>query len=202
MKKNPAVVSAMIAIVSSVLAAGGAQATLSVPKVSLSVRSLDLSRAPTIEELMAAGQLGGQLYPTASVQDEARAAADNLSFGTAIEKWNRHEYREAVELFREHVRDFPDSPWAAEAVLHIGCDAYYNGGYAVADESFQGIIDTHGVSTHEGARLLVDKARLRLANLRVAQNRIKDAKDLFRDLKKDRAWLAGAHVCLPIGYSG
>lgn len=184
MKRTGFVLSALISCACSVFAADGAGAALSVPKVALSVKSLDLSRVPTTKELMAAGQLGGQLYPTADVKGGQSADADNHSFGAAIEKWNRHEYREAVVLFREHLLAFPDSPWAAEAVLHIGCDAYYNGRYAEADESFRGIIESLGGSPHEGARLLIDKARLRLANLRVAQNRFKEASALFRDLKK------------------
>ncbi|MCI5159748.1 MAG: hypothetical protein D3906_15235, partial [Candidatus Electrothrix sp. AUS1_2] len=38
------------------------------PDVPLSTKPLDLSRTPTTEELMAAGQLGGQLFPTADIE--------------------------------------------------------------------------------------------------------------------------------------
>ncbi|MEW6419962.1 MAG: hypothetical protein AB1480_17915 [Nitrospirota bacterium] len=38
-----------------------------IPNVLPSVKSLDLSGPPSTEEIMAAGQLGGQLYPTAAV---------------------------------------------------------------------------------------------------------------------------------------
>jgi YD repeat-containing protein len=75
---------------------------------------------------MAAGQLGGPLFPTHKVADSRREEAARLDFGKAIEEWNRHQYPKAVAMFRKHVADFPDSPWAAEAELHIGCDANGN----------------------------------------------------------------------------
>jgi hypothetical protein len=49
---------------------------------------------------MAAGQLGGTLHPTHLLPDKARELAANASFGQAIQSWNKHEYKEAVELFR------------------------------------------------------------------------------------------------------
>ena len=41
-----------------------------IPKILPSLKSLDLTRPPTNEELMAAGQLGGQLYPTHEIDDK------------------------------------------------------------------------------------------------------------------------------------
>jgi hypothetical protein len=112
-----------------------------IPKVLPSLKPLDLTRPPTNEEIMAAGQLGGQLYPTHEVEDKEKEKKINLSFGGAIDAWNRHEYKKAVTLFKKHLEDYPDSPWASEAVLHIGCDAQYNGRYTDAEESFRWIIE-------------------------------------------------------------
>ena len=53
-------------------------------KVRLTVKPLDLSASPTTEEIMAAGQLGGELYPTHEVQDKYEAKKMNLSFAFAI----------------------------------------------------------------------------------------------------------------------
>ena len=78
----------------------------------VSVKPLDLSRAPTTEELMAAGQLGGVLFPTHELQDKRREESARLDFGQAIEAWNKHEYPKAIQLFNKHVEKFPDSPWA------------------------------------------------------------------------------------------
>jgi TolA-binding protein len=92
---------------------------------------------------MAAGQLGGALFPTHELKDQQREAAARLDFGRAIEEWNQHEYPKAVAMFRKHVKDFPDSPWAAEAELHVGCDATYNGRYTEAQTIFQKLIAEH-----------------------------------------------------------
>src|ERR1039458_2840159 len=107
---------------------------------SISLKALDLSRVPTAEELAAAGQLGGALYPTRELKDATREHAARLDFGRAIEEWNKHEYPKAVEMFRKHIKELPDSPWAAEAELHIGCDATYNGRYTEAESIFRKLI--------------------------------------------------------------
>lgn len=85
-----------------------------IPQVALSVTPLDLTRPPTREEIMAAGQLGGQLYPTHEISDQKREEVINLSFGEAIQEWNRHEYKKAITMFRKHMEEYPDSPWVSE----------------------------------------------------------------------------------------
>ncbi|MBI4847383.1 MAG: hypothetical protein HY808_02220 [Nitrospirae bacterium] len=156
---------------------------------------------------MAAGQLGGQLYPTDDIQlDEggllqstmaangnavavkeklARNKTINLSFGQAIQEWNKHNYKEAIKMFKKHVQDYPDSPWASEAVLHTGCDATYNGRYTEAEESFNWILNQNKGKDHEGAKLLMNKAKSRLGILKVYQNNFKEAKRIFSELKKE-----------------
>ena len=173
----------------------------SLPRVRLSVLPLDLSRAPSTEEIMAAGQLGGQLYPTEDIDlgrsptMKAMAAftpsdtkkiernkAINLSFGEAIQKWNKHEYAEAVMLFKKHAEQYPDSPWASEAVLHVGCDATYHGRFSEAEESFNWILEKNRGKTHDGAKKLINKTKLRQASLKVFQNNFDEARGLFGEL--------------------
>ncbi|MFH1335483.1 MAG: cysteine peptidase family C39 domain-containing protein, partial [Candidatus Zixiibacteriota bacterium] len=161
------------------------EAESGIPAVSLSVKPLDLTNAPTVEEIMAAGQLGGQLYPTHELKDKDREKKVNLSFGEAIQEWNKHEYKKAIELFKKHLQEYPDSPWASEAVLHIGCDAYYNGRHTEAEESFNWILDKNKGKAHEGAKALVNKARSRLAILKVYQNNFKEATEHFATLRKE-----------------
>uniref|UniRef100_UPI004056DD9B RHS repeat-associated core domain-containing protein n=1 Tax=Candidatus Electronema sp. TaxID=2698783 RepID=UPI004056DD9B len=179
-------------------------AASSLQSVPLTTKPLDLSRTPTTEELMAAGQLGGQLYPTADLpltaeelpktQKITQAAAEkqlaknqavNLSFGKAIQLWNQHEYKRAVILFKEHVQQYPDSPWAAESALHVGCDAIYNGRYQEADEQLNWIVGRFAKSSHAGAKQLVAKAKLRLANLKVLQNNFPEAAKHYSTLVKE-----------------
>ncbi|GJQ58205.1 MAG: hypothetical protein D8M57_03055 [Candidatus Scalindua sp. AMX11] len=182
----------------------GAVTSAKPPKIAdvrPNVRPLDLSRPPTTEELMAAGQLGGLLYPTydinsrdltktpladGKIQEVAKRIDEmNLSFGKAIQEWNRHNYKKAVTMFRQHVADYPESPWASEAILHVGCDARYNGRYSEAEESFRQIIESNRDNDYVGAQMLKNKARLRLGVLKVVQNNFKDAEWQFSGLKTD-----------------
>ena len=158
---------------------------LKIPKVPLSVKPLDLTRIPTAEEIMAAGQLGGQLHPTHEIGDKDREKKINLSFGDAIQSWNKHEYKKAIELFKNHAQEYPDSPWASEAVLHIGCDAYYNGRHTEAEDSFNWILQRNKDKSYEGTKILMNKARSRLAILKVYQNNFKEAAEHFATLRKE-----------------
>ncbi len=186
-----------------------------IPYVKHSVKPLDLTKPPTTEELMAAGQLGGTLYPTDDIgsrmlsktpltvlknrQDMSipsvagnniqntfkKIEQERLSFGKAIQEWNKHEYKKAVKMFKKYVKDNPESPWVSEATLHVGCDARYNGRYSEAEECFTKIIEDNKGKEYSGAKRLKNKARLRLAVLRVLQNNFEDAEWQFTDLKID-----------------
>jgi len=162
-----------------------AGAATQIHKVKLSVRPLDLSRPPTTDEIMAAGQLGGQLYFTHEAKDRMKEKEFNASFGEAIQEWNKHEYRRAANLFRQHIKKYPDSPWASEAALHVGCDAQYHGKYSEAEESFNWILDRNRDKDEEGAKLLISKTKGRLGILKVYQNNFAEAKRLFTELKKE-----------------
>ncbi len=156
------------------------------PGRGLSVAPLDLSRAPSHEELMAAGQLGGPLHPTRPHDGSERDDEIALSFGRAIQEWNRHNYPQAARQFDAHLAQYPDSPWAAEADLHIGCDSYYRGRHGEAERRFRSVMDRVKGRSDEGARRLRNKARVRLANLRVRQGDLAGAKGYLRDVIAER----------------
>jgi RHS repeat-associated protein len=147
-----------------------------------SVKGLDLSRAPSTEELTAAGQLGAPLFPTHELKDKGREAAARWGFGKAIEEWNKHEYPKAVRMLRAYLADYPDSPWAAEAELHIGCDAAYNGRTSEAETIFNKLIAEHQGNEYPGARMLLSKARQRLAVVEAEQNNLEGARLELRSL--------------------
>jgi hypothetical protein len=149
-----------------------------------SVKALDLSKSLAVEDLMAAGQLGGPLYPTYKMTDSARELAINSSFGEAIQSWNKHEYKVAIELFRNHVTKYPDGPWASEAMLHIGCDALFNGRYSEADNCFQWILQSNQGNSYLGVQMMVNKARLRLSNLKALQGNFPEAMEHLRIVKQ------------------
>lgn len=134
---------------------------------------------------MAAGQLGAPLFPTHDSIENAREAAARLAFGNAIEQWNMHEYPKAVRLLRQFLMDHPDSPWAGEAQLHIGCDAAYNGRTSEAETIFNKLIAEHQGQEHFGARMLVNKARQRLAVVEAEQNNLDVAALQLRGLVQE-----------------
>lgn len=168
------------------------------PRVS--VKPLDLTRPPSVEELMAAGQLGGALHPTddswpgpgparqalAGQKQSGSASpqrdAVNLSFGQAIQRWNRHEYNAAAELFAQHIQRFPNSPWTAEAQLHLACEATYQGRYREAEERYQSLLRQTRDKPSLGARRLANKAKLRLGVLKSHQNNFADSQKYFQRL--------------------
>ena len=197
----------LIALLLFIAGSAGEARAGNLSRVRPNLKPLDLSRPPSTEELMAAGQLGGQLYPTADIvvddpkfprhagKTKAEASrlltvADrdqwiNLSFGKAIQEWNSHRYAEAVVLFNRHVVDFPDSPWAAEALLHLGCDAFYHGRSSEAEAYFLNIIERNRNNRHEGGAIMTNKARLRLAVLKAARNNTREAMELFATLARE-----------------
>jgi len=56
--------------------------------------------------------------------------------------------------------------------LHAGCDASYNGRYTEAQAIFTKLIAEHQGKDHDGARMMLGKARQRLALLKVEQNNL------------------------------
>ncbi len=149
---------------------------------------LDLSRIPTQGELIAAGNLGEPLTPTsaaepAAIKDpvkRARQEQENLAFGTAIQTWNQHHYPESFALFEKYIKDFPSSPWAAEAQLHLGCFCQYNGRMLEAAESFDQIL-----ATVEPKSEMYHKAKLRRSILHLDQGNLEASLQGFTVMKRD-----------------
>ena len=151
----------------------------------VSLKPLDLSRTPTHEELVEAGQLGGNLSPTAP---EIRStSSDRKAFGEAMDAWNRHDYKKALPLLKKHIRQFPESPWKDESELHLGCEARFNGRYTEAEEYFKGII----AENEQAGRSLMDdneysevarKARLRMAMLEFLRGHYDESEKLWGEI--------------------
>src|SRR6266700_8135095 len=171
--------------------AGGAEHSSAAPTVPqnklgrISLTALDLSRTPTEDELKMAGQLGSPLSPSRSA-DPAKIADpnqrkkqenDNLLFGQAIQKWNQHKYPEAIGLFRQHRQQYPNSPWAGEAELHLGCAAQFSGSWAEAQSHFEWILGHHGKGSE-----IYQKAKLRRSVLHVDQGQLDEAIDSFKQM--------------------
>jgi YD repeat-containing protein len=162
------------------------------PPVLVSVLPLDLGTPPTDEALSAAGQLGGALHPVESPTPMAttaggasRRAAQNLDFGAAIQRWNAHEWKEATGLFSRHLSQYPNSPWADEAEIHLACEARYQGRYNEAEERYSRVLVRTKDNADPGARRLANKARLRLGESKTLRNNPTAAIEYFGELEKN-----------------
>lgn len=174
------------------------------PTLRTSLLDLDLSRPPSEKELIHAGQLGDPLSPTGladpvKIMDQAARLLqerDNLAFGKAIQSWNAHQYDAAVAMFAQHLEDFPDSPWAAESKMHIGCAAQYRGQYDVSYQQFGSILDSTPVGSDS-----YQKAMLRTANIQTMQGQFEEAAATYREAMKtetDPKRLTYASSWLPV----
>ncbi len=162
-------------------------------KIRPSTLPLDLSRAPSDEELMAAGQFGGLLHPVGTdlrpdalgkEGQTARAEEMNRTFGKAIQTWNDHYYKDAAALFQKHVQAYPDSPWSAEAILHMGCEAKFNGRYEEAAKHFQTLLDRYQGKPGFGESMIYHKALGRMAVLSFYRGDLPKARELFSQIKE------------------
>jgi len=151
----------------------------------ISLKALDLTRAPTEEELKMAGQLGSPLSPSkpadprriSDPSDRKKQEDDNLLFGRAIQNWNQHNYPEAIDLFHQHRETYGDSPWAGEAELHLGCAAQFSGSWNEAESHFEWILGHHGKGSE-----IYQKAKLRRSVLNVDQGQLEEATQSFTEM--------------------
>lgn len=192
---------AILALVfAQVQAADDPAAVPAAPVAGVSVQPLDLNSPPSDASLSAAGQLGGALYPVEPRQPglaaasaasggaktgAARRAAGNQAFGRAIQRWNGHDWKEATKLFRQQLAEYPDSPWAAEAQIHLACEARYQGRYNEAEDHYQSVLARTRDSTDPGAQRLANKARMRLAETKTLRSNLDAAKAYFGELQEN-----------------
>ena len=172
---------AVALVVLDALPAFGARDCATCKQISL--KPLDLTRTPTHEELILSGQLGGNLAPTGP--ESLSSSDDRLAFGRAMDAWNRHDYKRAKVLLKQHAQQFQNSPWKAEAELHLGCEARFNGRYAEAEDYFTGILaqyaDKQGTPDGEVLR----RAELRLAMLETMRGDFTAAREKWAAILRD-----------------
>ncbi len=139
---------------------------------------LDLTRPPSQAELIAAGNLGKKLTPTrnaepANITDlkqRKQQEAENLAFGTAIQAWNEHRYSDSLKLLEDFLAANPESPWAAETMLHIGCFMQFNARFGEAAEWFDKAIAAAGDSKE-----MFHKAKIRRSIINIDLGHLDEA---------------------------
>ncbi|MHB9037832.1 MAG: cysteine peptidase family C39 domain-containing protein [Armatimonadota bacterium] len=80
-------------------------------------------------------------------------------FSAAMSIWFKHRYSEGENLLRTFSEKNPNSRWAAEADLHVGCNMTYMNRFDEARTVFSQVIQSH--PTH----VVAAKAKLRLGNV-------------------------------------
>ena len=91
----------------------------------------------SVESIIASGQRGGMLIPVGT----NFRPADNRAMGEAMELWNAHQWEPAVQKLTAIYQNHPDSPWAVEARLHVGCYCRFNALYDEAEEHFIAVLE-------------------------------------------------------------
>lgn len=172
-------------VVVAVAAAGGSAAgdEETIPDF----RGIGHDAHPSVHDVMAQGQLGGPLHPTRPVpanfsSSPADESEQNLAFGEAMSLWNTHRYPEARGLLQDYVERFRNGLWEGEAVLHMACEARFSGRLREADQLFASLLDRYAASPDSASRMVAEKAKSRLAEMRVLQNSHDEASTLFSEL--------------------
>jgi RHS repeat-associated protein len=156
---------------------------------------------PSEKELRRAGSMGGALSPTksADVQTLRTQTTDpkkiqrlvnmNVSFGKAINERLQRNFSETTRLMTEHLKNYPDSPWAAEAKLHLAMDAQYNGRPADAQEYYKSILTTTSGSPKDPSYEMHQKAKQGWIDLDVMLGRWSSAIPKLKDvIATDTDW--------------
>ena len=138
------------------------------------------------ESVIASGQRGGSLLPNGTNFTHGF----NREMGEAMEMWNAHRWEEAVERFKTIYTEHPDSPWAAEAELHIACYLRFNCQYEEAEDRFISVLTKY--YENEGIRKRVLHY---LPHVYALRGRIDVAMDLLNMLGEcSLTWQERQHV--------
>ena len=81
-----------------------------------------------------------------------RARAINMLFGKAVKEWRGGSRSQATLLFREYMEKYPQTPWAGEAMLHLGYEAKNNGRLLDAEAMFREVLDKTSDEPNEQLR--------------------------------------------------
>jgi len=107
---------------------------------------------------------------TANVQEDE-------TFSNAMSIWFKHRYKDGAKLLREFSEKNPNSRWAAEADLHVGCYLTYLNHLDEARTIFDKVIEKH--PNH----IVATKAKIRLGNVAERAGRFDEA---VSDLRQSR----------------
>lgn len=139
----------------------------------------------TTERIRSAGQFGGPLVASYQRKEDASdhtVQREHLEFSKIINSWNNHDYKTAAQDFVAFTIKYPRSPWRQEALLHAGCEAYYNGNYSKARDFFEQVLQPEMNETTVEYQTLRAKAYARLSNVALAEGNLEQAEEYLQRL--------------------
>ena len=113
----------------------------------------------------------------------------NRSFAQAMNLWNGHAWPAAVQLFKQHVETFPNSPWAGEALMRLGDDAKYHGRLSEAQSYYDHIVKNTSDAASSPGYEVAQKAKMRWAGLDIVLGNYEGAHTKLQNiLRTERHW--------------
>lgn len=100
---------------------------------------------------------------------EAVVGEEDKAFNDAMSIWLKHKYEDGAKLLREFSEKNPNSRWAAEADLHVGCYLTYLNRFDEARTIFDKVIEKY--PNH----MVATKAKIRLGNVAERAGRFDEA---------------------------
>ena len=130
----------------------------------------------------------GVIVKAAKAKIEKRRTS-NRDFGKAIEAWNEHDFNTARERLSDFVKDNPESPWWAEAVIHLADDAKFGGRANEAATFYAQVLQKTSGKPGEMSFEAHQKVKERYADLMIIEGRYDEARPLLADLiQNDLHW--------------
>ncbi len=114
-----------------------------------------------------------------------KARKQNRDFALAMLKWNDTNFRGADKALRAYVKEFEDSPWTPEALIHIADLAKFNGQLAEAELGYQKVLAMTSSDTGEMSYESHLKAYERWADLYLLEGRFGEARPMLENIVRD-----------------
>ncbi len=151
------------------------------------------TKLPTPEEaqeLVNRGAAAPGLVVAAKRLDEGKkkvrkARKQNRDFALAMKEWNATDFKEAEKALRAYVKEFKDSPWTPEALIHLADLAKFNGQPNEAEEGYKKVLAMTSDDTSKLSYEAHLKAYERWADLYLLEGRLGEARLMLGNIVQD-----------------
>ena len=163
------------------------------PLFSASVPDLEERYDKELKQMGVPDGLKAQLDPKTAAGQEVskrrkkveKMRAMNWDFGRAMQAWNTGKYRRAQKIFTKFLEEHKDSPWVAEAMIHLGELAKNDGDEVQARSFFDFVRQNTSDDAANPTWDLHQKSKLQLASLNLATGNFATASTQFKEIIDD-----------------